>query len=86
MTGSLSLVGREPELARLQELLTTVRGGASASLLLRGEPGVGKSALLEQLFLSPRTVEWHLKHVFAKLGISSRRALRDALPREAAAV
>jgi ATP/maltotriose-dependent transcriptional regulator MalT len=32
-----------------------------------------------QLFLSPRTIEWHLRKVFTKLDISSRKELEAAL-------
>jgi DNA-binding CsgD family transcriptional regulator len=41
------LLGRDAERARLAELLAGARAGASAALVIRGEPGIGKSALLE---------------------------------------
>jgi DNA-binding CsgD family transcriptional regulator len=42
--------------------------------------GRTNSEIGAELFLSPRTVEWHLGKIFTKLGISSRRELRGALP------
>ena len=42
--------------------------------------GHTNTAIGSRLFISGRTVEWHLHKVFAKLGISSRRELREALP------
>ena len=44
--------------------------------------GLTNAQIGAQLFLSPRTVEWHLHKVFGKLGIDSRSGLDAALPRQ----
>lgn len=45
----------------------------------RSNPGIAA-----ELFLSPRTVEWHMGKVLTKLGITARRQLRAALERTTA--
>ncbi|MFI8101181.1 ATP-binding protein [Streptomyces sp. NPDC086023] len=44
-----ALIGRQDEIRRLDALLQAAREGRGGALVLRGEPGIGKSALLRHL-------------------------------------
>lgn len=43
------LIGRRTERGVLDQLVAAVRGGESRALVLHGDPGVGKTALLKYL-------------------------------------
>ena len=69
------LAGRGTECAKLDQLLADARSGRSGVLLLRGEPGIGKSALLEYAaeraegcrVLRAIGAEWEMELPFAGL-------------------
>jgi len=69
------LAGRATECARVEQVLTDARQGRSGILVVRGDPGVGKSALLEYAVeradgcrvLRAAGVEWEMELPFAGL-------------------
>ena len=69
----MRLVGRASESAALERFLAAVRGGESRALVLHGEPGIGKTALLE--FLVERAADCRLISV---TGVQSEMELAFA--------
>jgi DNA-binding NarL/FixJ family response regulator len=67
---------RTPALARLTPPRLTAREQEVTNLVAGG---LSNAAIARRLVLSVRTVEAHLAHAYAKLGINSRAALRDVL-------
>lgn len=88
---STALVGRERECGTLERLLATARSGASATLVLVGEAGIGKTALLEHAaaraagmqILRARGIQSEAQIPFASLLELLRPALgaMDQIPR-----
>jgi DNA-binding NarL/FixJ family response regulator len=67
---------RAPDLSELRELGLTRRESEVAALVARG---LRNREIADALFLSPRTVQKHLEHVFAKVGVSNRTELTRRL-------
>src|SRR6266545_3076556 len=64
------LLGRDAETALVDDLLATARTGQSSALIVLGEPGVGKSALLEYAASEARDM-----HVLRARGMESESEL-----------
>jgi DNA-binding CsgD family transcriptional regulator len=64
------LAGRSAECVRLDQLLLEARSGKSAVLVVRGEPGVGKTALLD--YTAHRALGFRIIHV---VGVESEMEL-----------
>ena len=62
----MRLVDRRAECGKLDGLVEAVCAGQSRALVLSGEAGVGKSALLQYLFGRPHSAEWYRPRAWSR--------------------
>jgi DNA-binding NarL/FixJ family response regulator len=78
LAGELLATGEQ---ARKRNVETLTQLTAQEAQIARfAREGLSNSEIGGRLFVSPRTVEYHLHNVFTKLDISSRAQLRSVFP------
>jgi DNA-binding CsgD family transcriptional regulator/tetratricopeptide (TPR) repeat protein len=76
--GELLATGAKVRKRRVEKRVDLTAQERQIARLARDD--VSNREIAARLFLSPRTVEWHLRNVFTKQGIRSRYELPSALP------
>jgi DNA-binding NarL/FixJ family response regulator len=74
IAAELEVAGAAPKRLSFDEMTASERRVAELAAA-----GKTNREIASELFVTPKTVENHLTRVYAKLGVSSRRALADSL-------
>jgi DNA-binding NarL/FixJ family response regulator len=74
----LGATGETPRKRKIETIGQLTAQEAQVTTLVR--EGLSNPEIGARLFISPRTVEWHLSNIFSKLNISSRRQLSRRSP------